>query len=332
MNEVINKFVKVPVVEYSNNVTNNVTVSICIQTYQHVNYIKDCLEGILMQKANFNFEILLGEDSSTDGTREICIDYAQKYSEKIRLFLHDRKNNILINGSPSGRFNFLNNLFSARGKYIAICEGDDYWTDPYKLQKQYDLMEGHPEASMCVALSGTIDQHANKYSSDKMIENEKYKLLSFDNIKQYYHTSTYLIRTKIIKEIFQTKFELFSGDTSLRYLLLEYGPFVLLNEEVSVYRQTGTGVWTSLKKTEKLEQNYIFYNKFRNYHQHGNELYYAKKERGYLRSLINEISIQKDKKGLYGFKYKYFLLNYKYDKLFFLRNLYSRIKKILKKL
>jgi len=72
--------------ENSNNVPEKQMVSVCVQTYQHANYIKDCLDGILMQKTNFSFEILLGEDASTDGTREICKGYAQKYPDKIRLF------------------------------------------------------------------------------------------------------------------------------------------------------------------------------------------------------------------------------------------------------
>jgi len=141
MKELIKKYQKVPVREYSNQVNKKPVVSVCVQTYQHVNYIKDCLDGILMQKTTFPSEILLGEDASTDGTREVCIEYAEKYPKKIRLFLHHRKNNIKINGSPTGRFNFLYNLYSARGKYIAICEGDDYWTDPYKLQKQVDFLD-----------------------------------------------------------------------------------------------------------------------------------------------------------------------------------------------
>jgi glycosyltransferase involved in cell wall biosynthesis len=135
------KYQKIPVDLFPNYVTEHPLVSVAVQTYQQNAYIKDCLQGILMQKTNFPFEILLGEDQSTDGTREICIEYAQKYPDKIRLFLHHRENSIKINGRQTGLFNFLYNFFSSRGKYIAICEGDDYWTDPFKLQKQVDEME-----------------------------------------------------------------------------------------------------------------------------------------------------------------------------------------------
>ncbi len=123
-------------------------VSVCVQTYQHKGYIKQCLDGILMQQTNFPYEIILGEDESTDGTREICIEYAEKYPDKIKLFLRCRKDVIYINGNATGRFNFMENLKACKGKYTALCEGDDYWTDPLKLQKQVDFLEANPEYSL----------------------------------------------------------------------------------------------------------------------------------------------------------------------------------------
>src|SRR5690606_21433837 len=134
------EYQKVPVEEFPSNVPDSPKVSVLVQTYNHAPYIRQCLDGILMQETDFDFEILLGEDASTDGTREICIEYAQEHPDKIRLFLHSRENNISINGRPSGRFNFCNNLFEANGEYIAFCEGDDYWIDEFKLQKQMDFL------------------------------------------------------------------------------------------------------------------------------------------------------------------------------------------------
>ena len=85
------------------------------------------------------FEILVGEDASSDGTRDVCIAYAKKYPKKIKLFLHSRENNIRVYGKPTAKFNSAYNSYNAKGKYIAICEGDDFWTDPLKLQKQVDF-------------------------------------------------------------------------------------------------------------------------------------------------------------------------------------------------
>lgn len=119
-------------------------VSVTVATYQHVNYIKQCLEGILMQKTNFPYEIIVGEDGSVDGTQDICKEYAEKYPDKIRLYIRDRKLSQFVaeNGEVT-RFNGIWNRMSARGKYIAWCEGDDYWIDPLKLQKQFDFLESH---------------------------------------------------------------------------------------------------------------------------------------------------------------------------------------------
>lgn len=137
----LSRFQKVEVKEFRNRVPNDVLVSVCVQTYQHAPFIRECLDGILMQKTDFGVEVLLGEDASTDGTREICLEYAEKYPQAIRLFLHSRENNIVKHGAPSSTFNLLYNLFSARGKYIAFCEGDDYWIDKNKLKRQVAILD-----------------------------------------------------------------------------------------------------------------------------------------------------------------------------------------------
>lgn len=124
-------------------------VSVCVQTYQHEAYIKECLDSILAQKTSFPFEIILGEDDSEDQTRKICKEYAEKNPDRIRLFLRNKKDKIFINGIKTGRFNFLENLKSCRGKYIAMCDGDDYWTDNFKLEKQINFIKTETNVSLC---------------------------------------------------------------------------------------------------------------------------------------------------------------------------------------
>ncbi|MCD4674136.1 MAG: glycosyltransferase, partial [Anaerolineaceae bacterium] len=123
-------------------------VSVNIVTYNHEPYIAQAIEGALMQKTNFPYEVLIGEDDSSDGTREICKEYAAKYPDKIRLFLNDRRNVIYVNEQPTGRWNFINLLKNSKGKYISFCEGDDYWHHPKKLQMQVDYLETHPECGL----------------------------------------------------------------------------------------------------------------------------------------------------------------------------------------
>ena len=157
----VSRYQRVPVEEYSNRVLEAVpepVVSVQVLTYQHANFIRDCLDGILMQETDFPVEILIGEDESSDGTREICKEYAARHPDTIRLFLHRRENNIAIHGRPTGRFQSTYTRFKCRGTYIALCEGDDYWTDPLKLQKQVDFLEGHPECVLSFHDGQMVDE------------------------------------------------------------------------------------------------------------------------------------------------------------------------------
>lgn len=119
----------------------NILVSIVCITYNHEPYLRKALDGFLMQETDFSVEIILAEDCSTDGTRTICEEYAAKYPDKINYIFRDH--NVGYNE------NEFEAMCAAKGKYIAYCEGDDYWTDPLKLQKQVDFLESHPEYSVC---------------------------------------------------------------------------------------------------------------------------------------------------------------------------------------
>ncbi|TDN89146.1 glycosyl transferase family 2 [Salegentibacter sp. 24] len=221
-------------------------VSVSIVTYQHVNYIKECLDGILMQKTNFPFEILLGDDESTDGTREICLEYARKYPEKIRFFLHHRENNIKINGAPTGRFNFIYNLFTARGKYIALCEGDDYWTDPLKLQKQVDFLEENEGYEGCFH-STYIKDEINKIEEKLWRDYTKCVFTIEDTLSKLslFHTSSFLFKREnlLIPKWFTS---IVSGDMALFALIASNGLLYFINEPMSVYRKNEGGVTNSL--------------------------------------------------------------------------------------
>ncbi|MGI6677930.1 MAG: glycosyltransferase family 2 protein [Dehalobacterium sp.] len=131
----------------------SVLVSVICITYNQENYIRDAIEGFLMQQTDFDFEILIGEDCSTDGTRKIAASYANQYPHKIKLVTSDQN----VGMSE----NYRRVYEKATGKYIAECEGDDYWTDPLKLQKQVDFMEAHPECSMSFHAAEVIDVRTN---------------------------------------------------------------------------------------------------------------------------------------------------------------------------
>ncbi|MDB2310618.1 glycosyltransferase [Opitutales bacterium] len=145
-------------IEQPNDVPDQIDVSICMVTYQHEHYIAQAIESVLSQKTKYRLELCIGEDGSTDGTRDICLKYAEQYPETIRLFLGDRKDNISILGRPSGRSNGNHLRCSARGKYAVTLEGDDFWTDPNKLQMQITFLECHPEYVGCFHQVAKVDE------------------------------------------------------------------------------------------------------------------------------------------------------------------------------
>ena len=118
-------------------------VSICCITYNHEPYIRQCLDGFMMQKTNFSFEVLIHDDASTDKTQDIIREYEAKYPDIIKP-IYQKENQYSKGISVTKTFNYPR----VKGKYIAMCDGDDYWIDPYKLQKQVDYLEAHSDCGL----------------------------------------------------------------------------------------------------------------------------------------------------------------------------------------
>ncbi len=129
----------------------NLVASIKVLTYNHERFIKRCLDGLLEQKTNYSFEIVVGDDASVDNTRDILLDYQSKYPDVIRLFLFKERKGLLINDRRT--------VLKTKGKYQLICDGDDYWIDPLKLQKQVDFMEASPGHSLVFSDVILVDEH-----------------------------------------------------------------------------------------------------------------------------------------------------------------------------
>ncbi len=246
-------FQKEEVKEVMNQIPLKPMVSVCVQTYQHKKYIRKCLDSILEQKTNFDFEVLLGEDHSNDGTREICEEYAQKYPKKIKLFLHSRQNNIEILGQPSANFNFLYNLYNSRGEYIAVCEGDDYWSDPLKLQKQYDFMCSNPEYSICYHDFKIIDSQNYQIQSDKAIPLKR-DLETNELLFPWRHPAPL---TVLFKNIFNNipieTTQVNNLDVFISTLLGQKGPGKFLNQiKPAFYRVHQGGMWSEMPLETKI--------------------------------------------------------------------------------
>jgi glycosyltransferase involved in cell wall biosynthesis len=245
----------------SNKPINKITplVSVFVTTYQHAKYVSECLESILMQKINFPVEIVVGEDQSTDGTREICIEYAKKYPEKIRLFLRDRKQTTLYdeNGMFSKSINGVFTLMSCRGKRIAVCEGDDYWTDRYKLQKQVDFLEANADHGLIHTDADCFFEASRKYTrnylsnSFSIPEGDVYGELL---VRNFIATVTVMFRSEFIKNVDINELSRFKmGDKFLWLEIARRSKVGFLNESTAVYRVRSDSVSHALDKSKRTE-------------------------------------------------------------------------------
>jgi len=243
-------------------------VSVCITTYNHEKYIAQALDGALMQLTDFEYDILVGEDDSSDETRIIVKVYAKKYPDKIRLFLNSRENVIYINGRPTGSCNFVNNLMHARGKYIALCDGDDYWTDPHKLQKQVDFLETNPDCPICFHPVFWLEQdtgqmHVSHYGAPGV--KPYYTLDDLLEHSNFIPTASVIFRNHLIPTIPDWFVRVPFGDLPLHILNLHYSghdKIGFINEPMAVYRRHSGGVYGGSRRSlkfERLLQTYLIF-------------------------------------------------------------------------
>ena len=248
------KYQKTEVVELSSTTPKNPVVSILVQTYQQKDYIRECLDSIIIQKTTFDFEILIGEDGSVDGTREICLEYAKKYPGKIRLFLHHRENQIKVLGEATSNFNAFYNFYSAKGNYIAFCEGDDKWGDSLKLQKQVDFLEANKHFAFSYHEFKTIDESGGKLTGILETGQPLTDLSKKDLSELRFHPLLVTIcfkrdRIQIPEEIFQV----LNIDTFLLSLFGKVGSAKFQNNVLpSLYRFRKDGLWSKKLRNKKI--------------------------------------------------------------------------------
>jgi len=243
-------------------------ISVCMITYNHEKYIAQAIESVLMQRTNFDYELIIGEDDSDDRTREIVLSYAERHPEKIRPLLNDRANVIYVNGRPTGRWNLVNTMKQAKGEYIALLEGDDYWTDPNKLQKQVDFLESHGEYVICfhnVLISFEDIKKPtrlrekgrfiwNTYTIEEIIINSVKVRLTPPG-----HTSSAVFRNIMIGNFPAWFFDSLSGDIPLFILINDLGLSKYLNEKMGVHRIHAGGVSQKPSRTEVFNNQISMY-------------------------------------------------------------------------
>jgi len=253
----------------SEEINKNPLVSVSIVTYNHHQYIRDAIESVVCQKTEFSLEILIGDDCSTDGTTEIVLEYQKKYPQLIRVFL--TKEN-LGKYTGNGRLNFIRNLRSCSGKYIALLEGDDYWTDETKLQQQVNILDHNPECTGVFHDTQTLDIN-NALQGIKgtlhFTGRVEFSLEDVISLWSPFHTSSFLFRNHCLSHLPNDFLRYGSGDMALFTLVASQGNLYRIPKVMSVYRKQGQGI------TEQNihQEGYIYLNRYFLFNSLRKELY-----------------------------------------------------------
>lgn len=245
----------------------NIMVSVCCITYNQEKYIRQCLDSIFMQKTNFSFEVIINDDASSDATPTILREYKEKYGNRVQLILQKE------NQYSKGVVILQDIVFPhVRGKYISFCEGDDFWNDEYKLQKQFDEMEKSPNASWCTHYVQCVDEQGknmtgltlppskNRITPSRMMTSEQ--TMEFI-VKNGIQMTSYFIRSNRFKGFYEktpyfVKIAPVDDEAIVRYCA-SVGDMIFIPERMSCYRMKAEGSWTSTNDTndEKMYQHYI---------------------------------------------------------------------------
>lgn len=234
--------------------TRPLMVSISCITYNHELYIRQCLEGFVMQQTNFRFEAVVHDDASTDGTAAIIREYAEKYPDIIKPIYETENQYSKHDGSL---FRIMNE--ACKGKYIAYCEGDDYWIDPTKLQKQVDFLEAHPDYGMC-----WTDAYQETNKRRQAYNRYEYDCQSslVDIIEQggaFIPTCSIMARNTIPKSMPKELQSFFVRDYPLQMWCGYASKCQYLKEQTCVYRYLSQGSWTSQNFHKCSKETYLKY-------------------------------------------------------------------------
>lgn len=260
----------------------NNLVSICCLAYNHEKYIRKTLEGFINQKTTFDIEVLVHDDASTDGTADIIREYEERYPDIIKP-IYQTENQYSKGIKMTWKYQYPR----VRGKYIALCEGDDYWSDEGKLQKQYDAMEKNPNCSISTHKVSYMYEDGKISTKIRPKDNISPGLIKKEDVIKYFmetelypfQTSCYFIRTELIDLILQSKLPAFIenskvGDLPLMLYLCAKGDLFYIGDTMSCYRMNSVGSATqrlnkNAKKIPLYYKNYIDilneYNKYTEY-------------------------------------------------------------------
>lgn len=215
--------------------------------YNHEKFIAQAIESVLMQQTNFDYELVIGEDCSTDGTRGIVMAYRDKHPDRIRLLLHEK--NVGMHQNSAQTFK------ACRGQYIAFLEGDDYWISPQKLQMQADFLDNHPDFTFCFSNVLVVDE--DRVKPELFYKTPMKTVYGLEDLLtgNFIHTPSVMARNGVCDELPEWHYRMPMGDWAFYLLNAQRGPFGYINEVLAAYRKHAGGTWSSQPPIQSVENN-----------------------------------------------------------------------------
>lgn len=256
-----------------------IMVSINCLVYNHEKYLRQCLDSLLAQKVNFKFEILIHDDASTDSSADIISEYEHNYPDIIKP-IYQTENQYSQGVKITKTFQ----VPRMRGKYVATCEGDDFWCDKYKLQKQVDIMENYPDCHFCVHKVQGVKEDGTPterlypgYDIMTGLKDEK-EFLQYVFSGYSFQTTCYFRRFEDYKELFNSSPDFHKiarvGDEPSLLFFATKGKSYYIDEVMSCYRLNSVGSWSSkqskskelqVKQAENMIDMYLLFDEYSNY-------------------------------------------------------------------
>ena len=313
----------------------NIMVSILCTAYNHEKYIRQCLDGFIMQKTNFKFEVIVHDDASTDNTANTIHEYEKKYPDIIKPIY--QKENQYSKGVSISKIMCV----KCRGKYVASCEGDDFWIDELKLQKQVDALENNTECKGCVCTVHDVDEdgtplnltHPSTPFESSAIDIEDF--LKLATTEYVFQTSSFMfLKEDYSKYIFNPpEFRKVSpvGDWPMLLYFCTKGNLYYINDEMSCYRRNAVGsytttmVETTIQKRKKYNQGLIdMINAFDKYTDYKYHNYCEQFSERFVKYYYDCLKDERNFKEIVNKRYrKFFKEESVYDKIFILSKVYA---------
>jgi len=225
-------------------------LSVAMITYNQERFIAQAIESVLAQNVNFDYEIVIGEDCSTDGTRVVVMDFQRRYRERIKLLLRER--------NIGGFRNIESTLAACHGEYVAILEGDDYWTSVDKLQRQVDFLDAHPDYAVCCHRARWINETglAETFAEAFVFPSLAAGPYAIDDLLKdnFVVTCSAVLRRDLSGPLPPCFSKTKVGDWPRYVLAAKHGKIELMDDIMAVYRMHSGGMWSSMSRLTRLEE------------------------------------------------------------------------------